>query len=547
MDGRFLLEASQLSRTHKKCPLPLDSCDSWRVLGHMSRYGIRCRHIPKSRFKIIKCEQVKSQPHCEACETDNSPYRFHEHERYFAERSCEVTTASAGPSLAPSPRSSSQGTELSGVSPARRNSVDAPLWYWGPQASLDHEHASPIASSSPLYDLFSSPQPSNQDQWSSTSLIGSAWPHYERWVYVRPSVRFKSSDAHAHSGRQHSHMSSSHHLGIGGLRGWNCMFNHTLPPSNSCQVNIPTLTLPVHRQDGPQSPTYLANDPKTFFLPGLSSGLEAASSSVQRDAPNSNADPHGAITQPIVGAVLSLRGDQWPTAERVYFDGPPDTHEYSTHFPRMPTQCNADSPAITVEMASVSPHLQSPSLGPHIVASHLSLSPSFLGSLADIFTVDSQQLRDVATTESETSPEVLSRSVETYPESVTIQQERTTDVTVAAKANFCHPCRVSFTQPQVFRRHLKDKHKEKESCTHCSRFTWSQGRPYLYRRHLRLKHPEVTSSEVRLRRPRKSRIVGARQHNIPNITTEVPFGGVFPQLCHPCHDRISGPSIPSPC
>ena len=290
------------------------------------------------------------------------------------------------------------------------------------------------------------------------------------------------------------------------------MFNHVFPPSNSRQVNMP---IPAHRQNGPQVQNYLANHRKPFFLDGSSSALELASSSVQSVTPNSNADPHDAITQPIANAMLSLREEQrLPASLTANTPPPPDTRESSTHFPHRPTPRNADSLEITLETASVSPYQQSPSPQPRTFASH-SQSPLSPGSLADVFTVNSQPWRDVAMSESETCPEVPS-SVETGPESATMQQELTTDVTVAERPNYCHHCRVSFAQPQVFRRHLKDKHEEKESCTHCSSFKWSRGRPYLYRRHLELKHPQVTSSDDQLRRALKSRTAGARQRNRKN-------------------------------
>ena len=357
----------------------------------------------------------------------------------------------------------------------------------------------------------------------------SAWPHHERWVYVRPSVRLEPPDAHAHSGGQHSYTSSLLQIGNDSLRGYytscgitdtpnspcNRMLDHVLPPSNSHQVNMSHLTMHVHRQNGSQSPNYLANGPKPFYLAGSSSALEVTSSSAQRVAPNSNADPDAAITQPSVDAVLGE--DRWPPAERVNLNAktPPlaDTHEYPTHFPHMPAQCNADSLAMILETAS--PYRQSPSPGPHTIASHLSQLPSSPGSLSDVFTANSQPWLDVAIAESDIFPEAIS-PVETDPESTTIQQERTRDIRVAEEPSYCHHCRVSFTQPRVFRRHLKDKHEQKESCTHCSNFKWSRGRPYLYRRHLRLKHPEVTFSKDQLRRARKSRTVGARQRNRKN-------------------------------
>ena len=98
-----------------------------------------------------------------------------------------VTRASAGPSPAPSRRPSSQSVELPAVSSTRGESIYASDWYWGgTQASPDRGHPSPNALSLPLYDLASSPQSSDQDQWLSSPLIGFASPHYERWVCVRP-------------------------------------------------------------------------------------------------------------------------------------------------------------------------------------------------------------------------------------------------------------------------------------------------------------------------------------------------------------------------
>jgi hypothetical protein len=208
-------------------------------------------------------------------------------------------------------------------------------------------------------------------------------------------------------------------------------------------------------------------------------------------------------------------------------------------------QYDSDSLTITIETVSISPYQQSPNLRTHTIANHLSLSSSSPEGLADGFTVHSQQWWDVAISESETSPGVPS-SVTMGLASTTIQQDQAADITVAEEPNFCHLCCVSFMQLQVFCQHLKDKHEDKESCTHCSSFKWSRGRPHLYRRHLKLKHPEVKSSgcEDRPQRTRKLRTVAARQCNIPNRKTEATSGGVFPRPYCRCHDSISGPPIP---
>jgi hypothetical protein len=178
---RFVLEAPQLSQTHKKRPRLVTSCDNWCVLGPSLT---SCGPDPSpSRLKKIKCVQVKSQPRCEACETGNTPCQFRDRERYFAERSRIVTGASASSSPAHSRRSSSsQSIEASVISsPPRGDSVDASGWYSGTQTSSDNGHPSRYASSSPSYSLSSSPQ-SNPDQWFSSPLIEPARPHYERFV-----------------------------------------------------------------------------------------------------------------------------------------------------------------------------------------------------------------------------------------------------------------------------------------------------------------------------------------------------------------------------
>ncbi|KAI9442657.1 hypothetical protein H4582DRAFT_2073254 [Lactarius indigo] len=221
MDGlRFVLEAPQLSQTHKKRPRLVTSCDNCRL-------------------KKIKCVQVKSQPRCEACEAGNTPCQFRDRERYFAERSRIVTGASAGPSPAHSRRSSTQSIEPSAVSPTRGDSVDASGWYSGAQASSDNGHPSRYASSSPSYSLSSSPQ-SNPDQWFSSPLMGSARPNYES--------------------RQHSYTSSLPQLGNGNPRGDYASYaitdtssaqrdrvvSQVLPLFDSRQVNMPHPTILVH-------------------------------------------------------------------------------------------------------------------------------------------------------------------------------------------------------------------------------------------------------------------------------------------------------------
>jgi len=295
-------------------------------------------------------------------------------------------------------------------------------------------------------------------------------------------------------------------------------------------------------QDGSQTPNHSVNDPETISLVGSTSALEVASSSIfsQRGLGTSNAVPvpehdhDSAIDEPIVDAVLSLREGQWSPAERMYTtvhtNLSPDTGQYSTNPPYGSTQY--DSLATTFETASMSPYRQTPSPRPHTNASHPAMmSPPSSGSLADVFTSDrSCQWQEVASAESESSPEIWS-PIETSPAPGAIQQSRTTNATVAEGPNFCHLCGVRFTQPQVFRRHLKDKHEDKESCTHCLSFKWSRGRPHLYRKHIKLKHPQFTSSENRSRRTRKHQDLGARQCKVPKRRIQATSRGLVPNIC----------------
>ena len=289
----------------------------------------------------------------------------------------------------------------------------------------------------------------------------------------------------------------------------NYCIQQTSIPSSSF-ANNGSKIFPVEGQNRSQTSNHLVDDPRTLSVAGSSSTLEVVSGCVsQRGLGTPNADPDPVINEPLVDAALILHTDKWPPAEHMCDTGytPPshDTSQSSTSSSHRPTQ---DSREITFETASVSPYERSLCPKPHTNARLPAVSPPSLWSLADVLTsVNSEQWQDEAVAASETSSEVPN-PVETFPASTTIQQNGT-NITKAEKPNFCHLCSVSFTQPQVFRRHLKDKHEDKESCTHCSSFKWSRGRPHLYRRHLKLKHPQFTFSEDRPGRPVKLRAVGA--------------------------------------
>ncbi|KAH9170768.1 hypothetical protein EDB89DRAFT_1233879 [Lactarius sanguifluus] len=306
---------------------------------------------------------------------------------------------------------------------------------------------------------------------------------------------------------------------------------HTiLIPSSPLTNNF----FPVVCQDGSRTPNHdLGNNSPT----GSFSVLEIAPGTIfpQRGLSTANADPvpehdhDTAVNEPNFDAVLSSREDQWPLAEQMYATVHtvfPNTGQYPTNSLYEPTQYDPDSLVTTFETATVSPCTRSPSPSTHTNARHRAVSPPSSGSLAGAFMLGrSRRLHDVEYAESEPSPEVQN-SIDTPPTN-SIQQSQTTNARMGEEPNFCHLCGVGFTQRQVYRRHLKDKHEEKESCPHCSSFKWSRGRPHLYRTHLELKHPLFTSSEGRpTRRTRKHQAIGARRCKVPNGRIQSTSGGL---------------------
>ncbi|KAH9069451.1 hypothetical protein EDB83DRAFT_477646 [Lactarius deliciosus] len=333
----------------------------------------------------------------------------------------------------------------------------------------------------------------------------------------------------------HSDFVVLHHFPLSPLPFSGRQQQHTIliPPSP-----LTNNFFPVVCQDGPRTPNH---DLKNNSPTGSFSVLEVAPGTIfpQRGLSTANPDPvpehdHDvAVDEPIIDAVLSLREDQWPLTEQMYATVHtvfPNTGQYPTNSLYEPTQYDPDSLVTTSETATVSPCMRSPSPRPHPNASRRTLSPPSSGSLVGVFTLSrSRRLQDEESAESESSPEVQN-SIDTSPTN-SIQQSQTTNARMGEEPNFCHLCGVSFTQRQVYRRHLKDKHEDKESCPHCSSFKWSRGRPHLYRKHLELKHPQSTSSKDRPTRTRKHQAIGARQCKFPNGRIQSISGGLVVNVC----------------
>ena len=146
-----------------------------------------------------------------------------------------------------------------------------------------------------------------------------------------------------------------------------------------------------------------------------------------------------------------------------------------------------DSQNITSEVLYLSHSAQFST--PRLYQNHIPMSEN-LNSLA---TWDSSYLVQKSAS-AEPSPAIRA-FIEASPVPPTPLQNESVNVVAAKKENRCSHCGIHFTQPQVLTRHMKDKHEDKGTCSHCPSFKWSRGRPHLYRKHLRVKHSSVAFLE----------------------------------------------------
>ncbi|KAI0344529.1 hypothetical protein BDW22DRAFT_1354605 [Trametopsis cervina] len=176
-DIRFVLEAPQNTRTQKKRPRLVTSCDNCRM-------------------KKIKCIQPTPNVICEACSVARLPCRFHDRERYFAERSRMVSAASkpvpekhkGGAGLAsdapPAPTASTPALAHSGAgrSTSRRSSTFHPYHASsGPTSrasSRTLDSTPPPPSVSPLFDPRHPDRPHSQ---MMMPFLNAFFDHYSIW------------------------------------------------------------------------------------------------------------------------------------------------------------------------------------------------------------------------------------------------------------------------------------------------------------------------------------------------------------------------------
>ncbi len=250
---------------------------------------------------------------------------------------------------------------------------------------------------------------------------------------------------------------------------------------------------------------------ETFSPAGTPVGLRVALGSTfhERGLESLNA----VANEPIVDPVSTL-GEDWCSPTRRMHATPNmvrslDTDRYSSssHMALTPYY---DS-QITSDVSYMLHEAQSPSLRSHSSLNDLPTSPPSPESPSDLLASDSSH-RGLEAASAELSP-AIRVSIGASPVLPALPQSGSIDAVVA---NRCPLCGINFTQSQVLNRHMKDKHEDKGSCTHCPSFKWSRGRPHLYRRHLQLKHSGLTSSEDLPGGIRKAQVLRARQCNVPN-------------------------------
>lgn len=191
-----------------------------------------------------------------------------------------------------------------------------------------------------------------------------------------------------------------------------------------------------------------------------------------------------------------------------------DTDRYTSY--SHTTLTHSDSQDITSKMLYMPHNARTPSPQLQLNPNHTPTPSPSPENLYGLPAWDSSQGGQEATPSELSPPNRVSIEAYSSPPVFGLPQSKfvAMGLTVAEKKNRCPLCGIRFTQSQVLNRHMKDKHEDKGSCAHCSRFKWSRGRPHLYKRHLRAKHPGLSFSENPPGGTRKTHVSRARQSDV---------------------------------
>lgn len=150
-DLEFVIEAPQVTRTNKKRPRLVTSCDHWCVspLSHgEGKARVNPLWVLSSRVKKIKCVQQPATGKCEACLAANLPCLYRDREQYFAERTRMLS--GAGSALRDASTNAQSRAHLSAINA----SSPAPSRGPSPPHSTHSNGSASDRSSSPSYFSF---------------------------------------------------------------------------------------------------------------------------------------------------------------------------------------------------------------------------------------------------------------------------------------------------------------------------------------------------------------------------------------------------------
>lgn len=168
-DIRFVLEAPNVGRTHKKRPRLVTSCDNCRM-------------------KKIKCLQKAPDAVCEACSAAGVSCRFRDRERYYAERS-RMAAAAASSRGAVADRAHRDAGTMHNIAPATASTSHPPepTHSHGGVARSPTKRASPYHPYRVTVSVDTSPRSSPE---SDTSSSPSPAPLFDPNERTRPNSEY---------------------------------------------------------------------------------------------------------------------------------------------------------------------------------------------------------------------------------------------------------------------------------------------------------------------------------------------------------------------
>ncbi|KAI0745394.1 hypothetical protein C8Q76DRAFT_29473 [Earliella scabrosa] len=180
-DIEFVIEAPQVTRTNKKRPRLVTSCDHCRV-------------------KKIKCVQQPATGKCEACQAANLPCLYRDREQYFAERTRMLS--GAGSALRDASCNAQSRAHLSAINASTPTPSRGPTppqsSHASGSASTTPDRSTPPSFSSYLGVSMSSAEVQSNSSWSYGYNAGPVHPTWDGPVDPVSWTPRRSPDMNAH-------------------------------------------------------------------------------------------------------------------------------------------------------------------------------------------------------------------------------------------------------------------------------------------------------------------------------------------------------------